>query len=101
MLHHAHTAQSTLDAPRFCISADVPHPSTRSTQGDIGTKVHLEEGIKDEVVEELKRMGHEVEVLRGHERAMFGRGQVIQKTVGGVWAGGSDPRGDGHASGHI
>ncbi|BGP16256.1 hypothetical protein JCM10213_007699 [Rhodosporidiobolus nylandii] len=94
MLHHNATAQSTLDAPRFCISADVPEDKA---QGDIGTKVYLEEGIRPEVVEKLKEMGHDVELLTGHDRSMFGRGQLIQKTPSGAWAGGSDPRGDGHA----
>ncbi|POY70486.1 hypothetical protein BMF94_6554 [Rhodotorula taiwanensis] len=95
MLHHNLNAQSTLDCPRFCISADVP--DDREKLGDIGTKVYLEDGIRPEVVEELKQMGHDVELLTGHERGMFGRGQVIQKLAGGAWAGGSDPRGDGHA----
>ncbi|GAA5820325.1 hypothetical protein JCM11251_005575 [Rhodosporidiobolus azoricus] len=94
LLHHNTTPQSTLDAPRFCISADVPEDKSL---GDIGTTVYLEEGIKEEVVEKLREMGHVVELLSGHERAMFGRGQLIQKTPGGAWAGGSDPRGDGHA----
>ncbi|BGO91449.1 hypothetical protein NBRC10512_003109 [Rhodotorula toruloides] len=95
MLHHNCNAQSTLDAPRFCISADVPEDPSKL--GDIGTKVYLEEGVKQEVVEELKRMGHDIELLTGHDRAMFGRGQIIQKLPGGAWAGGSDPRADGHA----
>ncbi|GAA5857901.1 hypothetical protein JCM1840_000958 [Sporobolomyces johnsonii] len=95
LLHHNLTVQSTLDAPRFCISADVPENAEKD--GDIGTQVYLEEGIKPEVVEELKKMGHEVKLLTGHERAMFGRGQIIQKLPSGAWAGGSDPRGDGHA----
>ncbi|ORY83489.1 lincomycin-condensing protein lmbA [Leucosporidium creatinivorum] len=95
MLHHGANAQTTLDAPRFCISADVP--KDRETAGDIGTLVYLEEGVKPEVVEELKRMGHDVELLSGHARSQFGRGQVIQKLSSGAWAGGSDPRGDGHA----
>lgn len=99
MLHHNLNAQSTLDCPRFCISADVPED--RERLGDIGTKVYLEEGIRPEVVDELKRMGHDVELLTGHERAMFGRGQVIQKLAGGAWAGGSDPRADGHAVAQI
>ncbi|GAA5920510.1 hypothetical protein JCM1841_003453 [Sporobolomyces salmonicolor] len=95
LLHHNLTVQSTLDSPRFCISADVPENAEKD--GDIGTKVYLEEGIKPEVVEELKKMGHDVKLLTGHERAMFGRGQIIQKLPSGAWAGGSDPRGDGHA----
>ncbi|GAA5856850.1 hypothetical protein JCM8547_008872 [Rhodosporidiobolus lusitaniae] len=94
MLHHNATAQATLDAPRFCISADVPD---NKAEGDIGTKVYLEDGVREDVVEKLREMGHVVEVLKGHERAMFGRGQIIQKVPNGVWAGGSDPRGDGHA----
>ncbi|GAA6010735.1 hypothetical protein JCM10207_005817 [Rhodosporidiobolus poonsookiae] len=98
MLHHNCTAQSTLDVPRFCISADVP---SDPALGDIGTKVYLEDGIKPEVVEELKQMGHNVEVLTGHERGMFGKGQIIQQLSSGVWAGGSDPRGDGHAAAHL
>ncbi|GAA5909709.1 hypothetical protein JCM6882_008470 [Rhodosporidiobolus microsporus] len=94
LLHHNTTAQSTLDAPRFCISADVPEDKTK---GDIGTTVYLEDGISPDVVEKLREMGHDAKVLKGHDRAMFGRGQIIQKTPGGAWAGGSDPRGDGHA----
>ena len=74
MLHHNLTVQTTLDSPRFCISADVPDDASK--EGDIGTKVYLEDGIRPEVVEELKKMGHDVELLTGHERAMFGRGQV-------------------------
>lgn len=73
MLHHGANAQSTLDAPRFCISADVPKDKAA---GDIGTLVYLEDGVKPEVVEQLKRMGHDVELLSGHARAQFGRGQV-------------------------
>ncbi|GAA6034008.1 hypothetical protein JCM8097_000647 [Rhodosporidiobolus ruineniae] len=99
MLHHNATAQAALDCPRFCISADVPEDKDKD--GDIGTLVYLEDGIPDEVVEGLRALGHEVKVLSGHERAMFGRGQIIQKTPAGSWAGGSDPRGDGHAHIHL
>lgn len=73
MLHHNANAQATLDAPRFCISADVP---TDEKEGHIGTKVYLEDGVRPEVVEGLKQLGHDVELLVGHERGMFGRGQV-------------------------
>ncbi|GAA5840106.1 hypothetical protein JCM9279_002279 [Rhodotorula babjevae] len=99
MLHHNSNAQATLDAPRFCISADVPDDA--ATDGDIGTKVYLEEGIRPEVVDKLKAMGHDVELLTGHDRSMFGRGQLIQKLPSGAWAAGSDPRGDGHAVAQI
>ncbi|GAA6060015.1 hypothetical protein JCM10212_001173 [Sporobolomyces blumeae] len=95
LLHHNHSVQATLDSPRFCISADVPEDA--SNEGDIGTMVYLEQGIDPAVVDELRAIGHDVELLSGHERAMFGRGQIIHKLPNGAWAGGSDPRGDGHA----
>lgn len=82
-------------------------------------------GIQLEVVKKLGEMGHRVETASGervliqlsavlltvlwytgHGRGMFGRGQIIQRTVDKVtgrlvWAAGSDPRGDGHASAQI
>lgn len=46
-------------------------------------------------------MGHKARVVTGFGREIMGRGQVIQKLVeysgDFVWAGGSDPRADGHA----
>lgn len=78
MLHHGANAQSTLDAPRFCISADVPKDKAA---GDIGTLVYLEEGVKPEVVEQLKKMGHDVELLSGHARSQFGRGQASTEPI--------------------
>ena len=52
-----------------------------------------------------KEMGHNTRVLTGFRRSTMGRGQIIQKIndVSGksVWAAGSDPRGDGHASPQI
>jgi gamma-glutamyltranspeptidase / glutathione hydrolase len=52
-------------------------------------------------------MGHEVEMLTGWERSMFGRGQVVRRHWDvdggkegegvGVWSAGSDGRGDGCA----
>jgi gamma-glutamyltranspeptidase len=76
MLLHNYNAQSALDAPRFCISANVPEDT--ETLGDISSEVFLEDGIRPEVVEELRKMGHNVTVLKEHSRAQFGRGQVRQ-----------------------
>ncbi len=53
----------------------------------------------------FEEMGHDVQVLTGFDRSMMGRGQVIQKINNAsgkfVWAAGSDPRADGHASPQI
>jgi gamma-glutamyltranspeptidase/glutathione hydrolase len=78
--------QAALDRPRFCIE-----------DGRSGGRVALEEGIPPQVVAELAGMGHSVVSVRGHERAAFGRGQVILRGADGVLWGGSDPRADGCA----
>jgi gamma-glutamyltranspeptidase/glutathione hydrolase len=79
--------QAALDQPRFCI-----------TDGEAGGGVALEEGLSAEVVDELSVMGHDIERVSGHGRALFGRGQIITRDPGsGVLTGGSDPRADGCA----
>lgn len=89
------TAQAAIDAPRICIGAGTPD------QGDIFDKtVYVEEGIDDKVVDELRAMGHQIEVLTGFERGLFGRGQLIRAHHDGdqiIYSAGSDPRGDGAA----
>ena len=81
--------QAALDRPRVCLDEGIP-----------GGDVAVEEGIPTSAIRELTRMGHRVSVVRGHERALFGRGQVILRDPGtGVLCGGSDPRADGCALG--
>ena len=97
MLAFKHTPQTALDAPRMCIGAGFPAPGKRDS-GD--RTVYLEEGISETVAEDLKAMGHEVEIVKGYKRGMFGRGQVIRYHVEDgrrVYSAGSDPRGDGAA----
>jgi len=79
--------QAALDRPRFCLTPD-----------DAAGAVALEEGIPVEVVTALQTMGHQVKVVSGMERAVFGRGQIILRDAetGVLWAG-SDPRADGCA----
>jgi gamma-glutamyltranspeptidase / glutathione hydrolase len=79
--------QSALDLPRFCIDVE-----------EAGGRVALEEGISAEVIAELESMGHPVYTLRGFDRSLFGRGQVILRDEQtGVLSAGSDPRADGCA----
>lgn len=79
--------QSALDRPRFCIE-----------DGTAGGRVALEEGILAWIVDGLAAMGHPTRLVSGHERALFGRGQIIlRETESGVLWGGSDPRADGCA----
>ncbi|KAG6890378.1 hypothetical protein C0992_001968 [Termitomyces sp. T32_za158] len=114
-----YTVQDALDAPRFCISSGMPDAGSKA--GNPNSEVYIEEGIPSETVAKLRgewqknqnqaslttsaEMGHDVRVVTGYARGMFGRGQVIQKlndTSGRlVWAAGSDMRADGHAAPQI
>jgi gamma-glutamyltranspeptidase/glutathione hydrolase len=79
--------QASLDRPRFCLQAEAA-----------GSQVSLEEGLPLETVEGLATLGHPVSIVRGMERSLFGRGQVIWRDPeSGVLWGGSDPRADGCA----
>ncbi|KAL6108312.1 uncharacterized protein ACO6RY_18875 [Pungitius sinensis] len=104
MLEFGMNPQQALDAPRVCVQYD--HKTDQWS-------VHLEEGIGQEVAEELRRRGHKVcWPITGHMRSQFGRGQII--TVGEWWSpsvdqaghpsrvlwAGSDPRADGCAQGY-
>ncbi|KAK0113222.1 hypothetical protein ONS95_014917 [Cadophora gregata] len=90
-----HSPQTALDAPRFCIGAGMPDA------GEVtGHVVYLEDGIDVKVVKELKSMGHNVELVRGMKRSLFGRGQIIRSLVEEgqvIYSAGSDLRGDGGA----
>ncbi|XP_005805284.1 uncharacterized protein LOC102228901 [Xiphophorus maculatus] len=104
MVEFGMNPQQALDAPRVFVEYD-----DKTGQW----LVNLEEGIDQEVAEELKRRGHRVNwPVTGHQRAQFGRGQII--TVGDWWShsipqtgspprvlwAGSDPRADGCAQGY-
>ncbi|EER23179.1 hypothetical protein D8B26_001260 [Coccidioides posadasii str. Silveira] len=95
MLAFKATPQSALDAPRICIGAGHPQSIDK-----VDRTVYLEEGISESVAEGLRQMGHQVKILKGFERAMFGRGQVIRCHIEDgqmLYSAGSDLRGDGGA----
>jgi gamma-glutamyltranspeptidase/glutathione hydrolase len=86
--------QAALDRPRFCIEAVGPS----QWDGTLTSELALEDGIPTATVAALAAMGHPVSVKSGHERAIFGRGQIILRDPAtGVLCGGSDPRADGCA----
>ncbi len=98
--------QDALDAPRACIVPVRASPAFATTENHAeiarDSVVFLEEGFPEEVVEGLRKAGHEVELVKDWRRAMFGRGQIIRvcRDPNGervYWAG-SDQRGDGHAA---
>ncbi|KAE9377426.1 acylase ACY 1, partial [Stipitochalara longipes BDJ] len=87
--------QQALDAPRICIGAGMPD------EGEVlDMTVYLEEGIGEDVKDQLKALGHKAEIVKSFGRSLFGRGQLIRATVDDeiqVFSGGSDLRGDGAA----
>jgi gamma-glutamyltranspeptidase / glutathione hydrolase len=95
-------SQVALDAPRICVGAPAPGKALDPSK-EIDLTVYLEEGISEDVARELEVMGHEVKMVSGTARALFGRGQVIDLnydpvTNQRVYSAGSDARGDGAAA---
>ncbi|KAK0644099.1 nucleophile aminohydrolase [Cercophora newfieldiana] len=101
MLKFNMNPQMALDAPRVCIGVSLPGKSTDPSK-KVDNTVYLEEGIGEDVAKALAGMGHDVKMVNGMGRALFGRGQVIRvhhDPVGGerIYSAGSDMRGDGAA----
>ncbi|KAL4921656.1 gamma-glutamyltranspeptidase [Aspergillus aurantiobrunneus] len=95
MLAFNYHPQAALDSPRVCIAAGNPELGR-----ELDRTVYVEEGISEETVEGLRALGHQVKVLTGWERGMFGRGQIIRCHYDEgrlVYSAGSDLRGDGMA----
>uniref|UniRef100_A0A7S0Q1H2 Gamma-glutamyltransferase n=1 Tax=Coccolithus braarudii TaxID=221442 RepID=A0A7S0Q1H2_9EUKA len=94
MVDYGMEPQAAIDAPRFCIGGG------NTDDEEVTPCVYLEEGIGEEAAGQLRSMGHAVEHgVGGHERARFGRAQIIQRLPTGVLWAGSDGRSDGMAVG--
>nr|XP_015216376.1 PREDICTED: putative gamma-glutamyltransferase YwrD isoform X1 [Lepisosteus oculatus] len=104
MLEFGMNPQEALDAPRIFVQYNKRMQAWQ---------LSLEEGIMEGVAKELELRGHSVRwPVSGHDRAEFGRGQVIAdgcwwdpdsyspEQSGRVWWAGSDPRADGCAVGY-
>lgn len=108
MKHYLSNPQHALDLPRLCIAppkgkAGVSANAYSFTEVQQSV-VYLEDGITEAVIAGLEAKGHTCYRLFNHDRSMFGRGQIIRSKIDArtghrVLAAGSDPRGDGHASG--
>jgi gamma-glutamyltranspeptidase/glutathione hydrolase len=87
--------QAALDAPRWQV---MPAPGSGPAPGG-GLKVLIEPGFDGTLYEELRRRGHDLEVMK--ERSVtFGRGQAIYRMPsGGGYCASSDLRADGQAVG--
>ncbi len=72
-----------------------------TTDACVLRRLLLEEGFPEATTAGLKQRGHTVVAgVGGHDRAVFGRGQIIRRDPhSGVLWGGSDPRADGQVLG--
>lgn len=78
-IDYAMNPQEALDAPRI--------------QWIGGKKLQIEREAGKAIAEQLRAMGHEVEIV--DDRTAMGRGEIIWKCENGVYAAGTEPRCDG------
>lgn len=101
MLIFGMNPQQALDAPRICIGS-TGHVSTAG-ENKAEERIVYVEGVDEQVLDELRDRGHDVEVVRGWDREMFGRGQIIRALPVSadrsrrMYSAGSDFRADGMA----
>ena len=101
MLDCGSTPQAAIDHPRFCITA-LPNDARGHGPHSVEiSHVDFEAGPgREEMAEELRKMGHDITVVSGWGREVFGRGQIIWRDPkSGVLWGGSEGRADGCAMG--
>lgn len=85
--------QHAIDAPRWLQGRmlDLSQP---------GTMLNLEGRVRDDVVRELRRLGHRVSMTTNYSELMGHAGAILIDRTTGVLKGGADPRGDGAAVGY-
>ena len=89
IVDHNMDSQEALDSLRFSV--------------DVNESGHVlvESDLDQEVVNKLRAKGHNVTVVNGYDRIMFGGGQIISRDSDtGLLTGGSEPRKDGAAIGY-
>jgi gamma-glutamyltranspeptidase/glutathione hydrolase len=77
--------QAAIAAPRWLLGR---------TWGNASDTLKMESRFPPAVIDELRRRGHEVEVLAGYDEAV-GHAGAILRTKDGLLEGGADPRSDG------
>ncbi len=86
--------QEAGDAPRVIhVGSSQPTGSIMSDGGEVA----LESGFDEKVVDQLRKMGHNI----GTRSGLFGGYQAVMRDFRhGIWVGASESRKDGHAAGY-
>ena len=87
---HEQSLQASITAPRWLLGR---------TWGSESTNLRMENRFDSSVYEELKAMGHEVEIVGGFEEIMGHAGALVHHPSGLIEAA-ADPRSDGSAVGY-
>ena len=82
--------QAAVSAPRWLLGR---------TWGNASDTLNLESRFPSAVVDELRRRGHEVEMLGDYDEAVGHAGAIV-RSRDGMLEGGSDPRSDGGVAGY-
>ena len=82
--------QAAVSAPRWLLGR---------TWGNASDTLKLESRFPSAVVDELRRRGHEVEMLADYDEAVGHAGAIV-RSRDGMLEGGSDPRSDGGVAGY-
>jgi gamma-glutamyltranspeptidase/glutathione hydrolase len=77
--------QAAVSAPRWLLGR---------TWGQVSDTLKLEARFPSDVIEQLRRYGHEVDVLQDWDETMGHAGAIVRH-ANGVLEGGADPRSDG------
>ena len=88
------TVQQVAEAPRWMHLSD---PTTSAVNEQVKGVLSIESRFGEELINDLKGRGHEINVLPeyGHASSV----QVLEILPSGTFAFGSDPRAEGHAAG--
>jgi len=87
---HGHAVQAAIAAPRWLLGR---------TWGQASDTLKLESRFDSALVAELRRRGHDTEVVSAFDEIM-GHAGAIKRSAGGVLEGGYDPRSDGTVAGY-
>ena len=87
--HFGWNPQAAIDAPRWLLGR---------TWGQTSETLKLEARFPDDTIDTLRRLGHDVEVMRPYDEAMGHAGAIVRHGNGCLEAG-YDPRSDGAAAG--
>ncbi|WP_234402342.1 gamma-glutamyltransferase [Oceanobacillus damuensis] len=88
VIDFGYNIQQAIEAPRWLYG---------KTWGEDSSTLKVEARIPSEIVDDLKKRGHEVEVVEDYSQTMGHAQGIIIDSESGIYSAGADPRGDGIA----